>query len=271
MIIRPDRDPFSASKPPPKSAHFRPPSYYYDQELGLYYLKSRYYDPEVCRFINADDTANLGADDTILSHNLYAYCGNNPVKRVDDGGNLWNFIIGAVVGAAVGAISAIVEGKSTSEVLVAAGVGAVCGVISASGLAVVGQAFACAAVSAAGEATNQTIAMVEEGNWTLEGYNYAAIAKEGIKGGVTSILGSAGGRLIGKYGTKTIPKAEEAFTSYLEKSFVAGIRSEAGKSSSALLRQAAKYSAQVTFWDNTTKGVSSCFGSIVTFAGEFFW
>ena len=49
----------------------------------MYYLKSRYYDPEVCRFINADDSANLGVDNTILSHNLYSYCGNNPVDRKD--------------------------------------------------------------------------------------------------------------------------------------------------------------------------------------------
>ena len=54
MIFHPDRAPISSSKPPAKSADFRPPGDWPVQELGLYYLKSRYYDPEVCRFINAD-------------------------------------------------------------------------------------------------------------------------------------------------------------------------------------------------------------------------
>ena len=43
-------------------------------ETGFYYLQSRYYDPEIGRFINADDVLMLGADGTPLSYNLYAYC-----------------------------------------------------------------------------------------------------------------------------------------------------------------------------------------------------
>ena len=45
--------------------------YFYDFETGLYYLRSRYYDPEIGRFINADDTNYLGYDDTPLSMNLF--------------------------------------------------------------------------------------------------------------------------------------------------------------------------------------------------------
>ena len=62
--------------------------YYYDTETGLYYLKSRYYDPEVGRFITIDDISYLDPD-TINGLNLYAYCGNNPVMRVDPNGNKW--------------------------------------------------------------------------------------------------------------------------------------------------------------------------------------
>ena len=62
--------------------------YYYDSETGLYYLNGRYYNPEVGRFINADDIDYLGADDGLLSYNLFAYCLNNPVNRTDEGGNL---------------------------------------------------------------------------------------------------------------------------------------------------------------------------------------
>lgn len=57
--------------------------YFYDFETGLYYLRSRYYDPEIGRFINADDTAYLGYDASPLSMNLFAYCENNPVNWID--------------------------------------------------------------------------------------------------------------------------------------------------------------------------------------------
>ncbi|MCL2798213.1 MAG: RHS repeat-associated core domain-containing protein [Firmicutes bacterium] len=70
---------------------FRYRGYYFDVETGLYYLLSRYYDPQVGRFINADavDYANPG----ILSGlNLYAYCGNNPVMRTDPKGKHWYFL-----------------------------------------------------------------------------------------------------------------------------------------------------------------------------------
>ena len=54
--------------------------YYYDAETGFYYVSSRYCDPEIGRFINADDTEYLGADGSVLSYNLFAYCMNNPVN-----------------------------------------------------------------------------------------------------------------------------------------------------------------------------------------------
>ena len=67
---------------------FRYRSYYYDTETGLYFLKTRYYDPEVGRFITIDDISYL-APDTINGLNLYAYCGNNPVMRTDSQGTSW--------------------------------------------------------------------------------------------------------------------------------------------------------------------------------------
>ena len=64
-----------------KFLYFR--GYYYDQETGLYYLQSRYYDPEIGRFINADDVAYLGVSSTPLGYNLFTYCENNPIDRID--------------------------------------------------------------------------------------------------------------------------------------------------------------------------------------------
>ena len=71
-----------------KANPFRYRSYYYDEETGLYYLKSRYYDPEVGRFITIDDISYLDPE-TINGLNLYAYCGNNPVMNVDPNGHKW--------------------------------------------------------------------------------------------------------------------------------------------------------------------------------------
>ena len=58
--------------------------YVYDQETGFYYLNSRYYDPEIGRFINADGYASTGQG--ILGHNMFAYCVNNPIRHVDSAG-----------------------------------------------------------------------------------------------------------------------------------------------------------------------------------------
>ena len=60
---------------------FRYRGYYYDSETQFYYLNSRYYDPEVGRFINADGQLTTGSD--LSGMNLFAYCGNNPVIRTD--------------------------------------------------------------------------------------------------------------------------------------------------------------------------------------------
>ena len=54
------------------------------QEYGLYYLQSRYYDPEVGRFLNADNYPATGHG--VLGNNMFAYCNNNPVSHKDSTG-----------------------------------------------------------------------------------------------------------------------------------------------------------------------------------------
>ena len=61
-------------------------SYYYDSETGYYHLKSRYYSPEVGRFLNADSVIS-DADKSIHGYNVFAYCFNNPVNLSDEDGN----------------------------------------------------------------------------------------------------------------------------------------------------------------------------------------
>ena len=66
--------------------------YYYDSETGFYYLQSRYYDPEIGRFINADSYASTDATG-LLSTNMFAYCENNPAMRIDPTGELfWDIL-----------------------------------------------------------------------------------------------------------------------------------------------------------------------------------
>ena len=77
---------------------FRYRGYVYDAETGLYYLQTRYYDPEVGRFINADIYVSTGQG--VLGNNMYLYCGNNPVSLVDSSGQ-------SAVGLAIGGAAVI--------------------------------------------------------------------------------------------------------------------------------------------------------------------
>ena len=60
--------------------------YVYDTETGLYYVSSRYYDPEIGRWINADSVI-AGTGGSIQGYNMFAYCFNNPVNMADYSGN----------------------------------------------------------------------------------------------------------------------------------------------------------------------------------------
>ena len=81
---------------------YRYRGYRYVTETGLYYLQSRYYNPEWGRFLNADDVSitktNFGQ---LLGTNLFTYCNNNPVNMVDPNGHE---LIGALIGAGFGGL-----------------------------------------------------------------------------------------------------------------------------------------------------------------------
>lgn len=76
-----------------KANPFRYRGYVYDEETVMYYLRNRYYSPEWGRFLNAD--LMLGKNE-LLSNNVYCYCGNLPVNRIDKNGGEFPKLEGAV-------------------------------------------------------------------------------------------------------------------------------------------------------------------------------
>ena len=86
---------------------FRYRGYYYDEEIGLYYLNSRYYDPQTGRFINADSQTDNNAG--LVGFNLYAYCANDSICCYDVHGKSVSAVAGiAGAGSAVPGIGLII-------------------------------------------------------------------------------------------------------------------------------------------------------------------
>ena len=84
---------------------YRYRGYYYDVETGFYYLKTRYYDPITCRFINQDNL--LGANKDVYCYNLFAYCSNNPTNLTDPNGTFAGAIFGLIYAAATVVTTAV--------------------------------------------------------------------------------------------------------------------------------------------------------------------
>ena len=107
---------------------FRYRGYYFDVETGLYYLNTRYYDPSICRFINADDISYIEPE-TINGLNLYAYCLNNPIMYTDETGTMPNWLKWLIGGIAfAGAVVlTVLSGGSLAPVFIGMGVSIVLG------------------------------------------------------------------------------------------------------------------------------------------------
>ena len=84
--------------------------YYYDNDTGLYYLQSRYYDPAIGRFINADAFASTDTKD-LLGTNMFAYCENNPINNHDSSGDfcIASAIVGGVLNAGLAVAGAYID------------------------------------------------------------------------------------------------------------------------------------------------------------------
>ncbi|MBR2377788.1 MAG: RHS repeat-associated core domain-containing protein, partial [Clostridia bacterium] len=127
---------------------FRYRGYYYDTETGFYYLQTRYYDPTIRRFINADNYELLPTlSQTIGQLNLYAYANNNPIMFTDESGTLaeWTVVIIAMV---VGAILGGIAGGFTAAYNGVEGWGIIGGVLNGAFIGAVSGAFLIATGSA---------------------------------------------------------------------------------------------------------------------------
>ena len=196
---------------------FRYRGYYYDTETGLYYLNSRYYDPSIGRFINADDIGYIQPTD-INGLNLFAYCGNNPVMHTDPNGTFFWFFLGAVlIGAAISGtmngISAYNAGQRGWGLFGAIAGGAVMGGAMGGILALGGAAgLASAGLMGFGLSTEAALGLslgvgaaagmvsysLENGlrtdrEWSVGGMFTAGIAGL-VKGGATFAIGFVGGK-----------------------------------------------------------------------------
>ena len=102
---------FIANKNP-----FRYRSYYYDFETDLYYLNSRYYDPEIGRFINIDDIGVINDyKDVFNGLNLFAYCINNPIMHVDESGRgFLDWLLGIISVVVVAAATVLLVAASVA-------------------------------------------------------------------------------------------------------------------------------------------------------------
>lgn len=175
---------------PWKKVKFWPACSYHDQDSGFYYLKGRYYDPIICRFVNADGASNIGTNSDFASVNLFTYCGNNPTSRADDGGEFWHIVAGAVGGALISGVvqvaSNILTGKNWSDDLVTSVLtGAASGALAASGVGLIGSIAGNAAIAMAGNATNQVVKNNGFGNFDVGDLL--------LDGAIGAVAGAAGG------------------------------------------------------------------------------
>ena len=173
---------------------FRYRGYVFDEETGLYYLRSRYYNPDHCRFINADGYSIPSQfRETLDNKNLYAYCNNKPINQVDTSGYfglLAGMIIGAVVGALVGGVvSAVSQHVNEGEVnwgivAVDAVSGALSGALSATAI---GLGASVAANAALGTATYVAEQRVKDEEITVTG-----LVAGTVGGAVSGFIGGSG-------------------------------------------------------------------------------
>jgi RHS repeat-associated protein len=233
-----------------------------DDELGLIYLRARYYDPLVGRFITRDPFPGLA--DASESLNRYAYACGNPVNNVDPSGEIANFLVGAAIGGLAGftayAIPALLLGDewSWAKAGVAAGGGAVLGAAApliAAGIAsgaVTGLgslSIAQASAIAVGEVGFFKGAITEILNQQIEGrqsrdLDWGQIA---FSGGVDALLGGVSGYSEGAYASRMVDY-QYLLPGRWTYPYVRHLDTSAGRFIKGVLRGMGKYALKRALW-----------------------
>ncbi len=161
---------------------FRYRGYYYDTESGLYYLNSRYYDPEIGRFINADGEM-ASVSDSVHGFNLFAYCFDNPINNSDSEGNWpsWatKIAVGTAVIAAAALLTVVTAGSGTALACFAVG-------------ALKGSAMGAAVGAVTGAATGAVTHRITTGSWNGAGQAALEGAADGYMSGAITGFVSGG-------------------------------------------------------------------------------
>ena len=173
---------------------FKYRAYIYDEETGLYYLRSRYYNPDLCRFINADDVESMGADGDINGYQLFIYCMNDPVNLKDEAGS-WSLPNWAKIAIS----AAIIIGAAVVATVATGGVACI-----AAGAAI-GAAKGAVSGAVGGAITGAIQSRIETGSWdnaleaavggAVDGFLGGAVGGF-ITGGITSKYCFVAGTLI---------------------------------------------------------------------------
>ena len=180
---------------------FRYRAYVYDEETGLYYLRSRFYSSHLSRFLNMD--SELGESHDLFYHNAFLYCSNNPVLWLDENGMGWFLAAASLFGAVAGAVTQIATNVAMGVPLLDNVIGAAVGgaVYNAVGLLTHGNTAAAAYASAAAESfTNEVISYVtgdKELSWENIGNSVATVTTDtAVNGTIYYVTGKSAERVV---------------------------------------------------------------------------
>ena len=184
-------------------------------DIPLLDFGARMYDPTTARWTASDPLA-----ESFQSISPYVYCLGNPVSHIDDDGQMPQVVVGALIGAAVGGIIAVVEGKSWREIGGAVVGGAVEGALVSvtGGMSLLGSKAAASVLSAGvasavGSTTNQLV-----GEGSVDAKQVASDAKTGlIFGGIGKMAFSKGTKYVGE---KIAIEAQQKYSSKAVRSSV---------------------------------------------------
>ncbi len=178
---------------------FRYRGYVYDNETGFYYLQSRYYDSNTCRFVSADVMLSTGQG--VLGHNSFAYCLNNPVNMSDEPGTWPSWATKLAIG-----IGAIIIGAAVVAATAATG-GAAAAFVGAAVAGLKAAAVSGAIGAAVGAGTRAVSHRVSTGSWSGAGKAAVDGAVDGFANGFMTGGIMAGGSQILSSGFKVAANA----------------------------------------------------------------